>query len=241
MIKTIYILWFQGFENAPDIVKNCVNSWKYYNPDWNIILLDNNNLNQYIDLKELNLDFSNTNILDCHKSDIIRIILLKKYGGLWCDSTVFCNRPLNTWLENYIKEGFFAFDKPFSDRLISSWFLYGEKDNYIVDKWYSNTLKHFKMKYNPEIYFWFHYLFNTIYKVDNTFKEVWDKVSKLSANGPHILLNNYGFFNKINMNIKKEIDSHSIPLYKLTYKTNFKPYDESLNLYYLYSTINKIS
>jgi mannosyltransferase OCH1-like enzyme len=50
MIKTIFILWFQGFDNAPIIVKKCVDSWKHYNPDWNIILLDHTNLCKYIDL-----------------------------------------------------------------------------------------------------------------------------------------------------------------------------------------------
>ena len=49
--KNIYILWFQGFDNAPDVVKQCVNSWKYHNPDWNVILLDDTNLNTYINLK----------------------------------------------------------------------------------------------------------------------------------------------------------------------------------------------
>ena len=50
MIKIIYLLWFQGFDNAPEIVNKCVYSWKYYNPDWNIILLDHKNLINYINL-----------------------------------------------------------------------------------------------------------------------------------------------------------------------------------------------
>ena len=50
MIQTIYILWFDGFQNAPDVVKKCVDSWKYYNPDWNIILLDEDNYRQYVNL-----------------------------------------------------------------------------------------------------------------------------------------------------------------------------------------------
>ena len=47
MIKTIWILWFQGFENAPQVVKTCLKSWKRYNSDWNIIELDENNLEKY--------------------------------------------------------------------------------------------------------------------------------------------------------------------------------------------------
>ena len=97
MIKTIYILWFQGFDNAPEIVKKCVQSWKYYNPDWTIILLDNTNLNNYITLENYIIDIHNKNINHTALSDIIRVIFLKLYGGLWVDSTTFCNRPLNEW------------------------------------------------------------------------------------------------------------------------------------------------
>ena len=53
MIRTIYILWFQGFNNAPPVVKMCVKSWKYYNKKWNIVLLDNNNIKKYIDINEI--------------------------------------------------------------------------------------------------------------------------------------------------------------------------------------------
>ena len=51
MIKDIYILWYQGFDEAPDLVNKCVKSWKYYNPDWNIILLDETNYDKYTDIK----------------------------------------------------------------------------------------------------------------------------------------------------------------------------------------------
>ena len=124
MNKIIYIVWFQGFENAPDIIKKCVDSWKYYNPNYIINLIDNNNINNYIHLEDY-IDMSKKDINYTALSDIIRIILLSKYGGLWVDATTFCNKPLDEWLHDYIKNGFFAFDKPSSDKLISSWFIYG--------------------------------------------------------------------------------------------------------------------
>ena len=87
MIKNIYILWFQGFENSPDIIKKCVESWKHYNSDWNIILLDNNNLPNYLEL-DTYIDISSKNIELCHISDIIRLILLQKYGGVWVATSI---------------------------------------------------------------------------------------------------------------------------------------------------------
>lgn len=234
MIKTIYILWFQGFDNAPDIIKKCVDSWKYYNSDWNIILLDDNNLCKYLTLD----NYLCKNINKIALSDIVRIILLKSYGGLWVDATTFCNKPLNDWISNYIKEGFFAFDKPGPDRLLSSWFIYSEKDNYIIDKWYNSVIIYYNNRDTPHTYFWFHYLFGEIYNKDVIFKNVWDNVPKLSANGigPHYIHEN-GLFKNITPKIKKDIDTKITPLYKLTYKRNFPIYNESIIIYYLYSTI----
>ena len=238
MIKTIYILWFQGFDNVFEIVKMCVNSWKYYNPDWNIVLIDDNNLINYVNLKNYIPDIDNKSIEKCHLSDIIRSILLKLYGGLWVDATTFCNKPLNDWLPNYINEGFFAFDKPGPDRLISNWFLYSEKNNYIIDKWCNKTLEYYIINNKAHTYFIHHYLFGNLYKSDKIFKEIWDKVPKLSANGngPHYL-QEQGMFNNISIQNKLDIDNKITPFYKLTYKCNFPKYNENINLYYLYSTI----
>ena len=94
MNKNIYILWFQGFENSPEIIKRCVESWKHYNPDWNIILLDNTNLSNYINLEEY-IDITNKDINYTALSDVVRVALLNVYGGLWVDATTFCNKPLN--------------------------------------------------------------------------------------------------------------------------------------------------
>jgi hypothetical protein len=238
MNKTIFILWFQGFEKSPEIIKKCIQSWKYYNSDWNVIMIENDNLVNYININE-HIDMTNKNINYTALSDIIRIILLKKYGGLWVDATTFCNKPLNEWLPSCITEGFFAFDKPGNDRLVSSWFLYAEKDNYIVNNWFNLTIAYYKMNNSPHTYFWFHYLFGDLYNSDNRFKEIWDKVPKISANslGPHYLQEK-GMFNSLTFETKENIDNKLTPLYKLSYKCTFPLYDEKINIYYLYSTIN---
>lgn len=239
MNKSIFILWFQGFDNAPDLVHRCVSSWKYYNPDWNINLLDNSNLSKYIQIYDHISDISNIN--NTALSDVVRVLLLKKYGGLWVDATTFCNKPLNDWLTEYIHEGFFAFEKPAPDRLLASWFLYADKDNYIIDKWLIEVINYYKIYDTPQTYCWLHYLFGDLYSSDTTFKEIWDKVPKLSANGqgPHYILE-HGFFNDITNDIKTTIDSKITPLYKCIYKMTFPEYNESKILYYLYSTIKSV-
>ena len=239
MIKNIFILWFQGFDNAPQIVKKCVESWKFYNPDWNIVLLDDNNLHKYVKLERYIINIKNKHIEKAHLSDIIRVILLNNYGGVWADSTTFCNKPLNDWLPKCIKNGFFAFSKPAHDRLISNWFLYSDKSNYIINLWRILTINYYRAHDKAHTYFIHHYLFNYLYNKNKIFREIWNRTPKLSANGlgPHYLqekklLNNFTY------KVKNDIDSKVTPLYKLTYRYDFlKKYNNQALLHHLFSTI----
>jgi hypothetical protein len=71
--KTIYILWLQGFINAPRIVRMCLNSWIRYNPDWTVVKLDKTNLEKYVDLSNYRQEVL-ANITNAALSDIIRIV-----------------------------------------------------------------------------------------------------------------------------------------------------------------------
>src|SRR5689334_21800932 len=102
MIRTLYIYWAQGFLVAPLVVKKCLLSWKTKNQGWTIIELDDTNLGNYLNLNQSVPGIDEKQISDTARSDIIRICLLKKYGGLWCDATTFCNIPLDDWLPQYI-------------------------------------------------------------------------------------------------------------------------------------------
>ncbi len=120
--RIIWFLWFQGIDKAPLIVQKCYLSWKRDNPDWNVILLHDGNLSAYIDIAAI-IEPNADNITRQAQSDIIRINLLQKYGGVWVDATCYCCQPLDKWLSDYLDTGFFAFRDPGPDRPIASWFL----------------------------------------------------------------------------------------------------------------------
>ena len=158
MIKKIFIYWGQKFINAPIVVKQCLLSWKLENPTWDIIELDDTNLQKYIDIKNEIPNMEKKNITKASYSDIIRIFLLEKYGGCWCEATLFCNKSLDKWLINHISSGFFGFCNPSHDRLIASWFLYCEKNNYIIKEWKKITINYWINHNEKDHYYWFHHL-----------------------------------------------------------------------------------
>lgn len=126
--NVIWTMWWQGEENAPAIIKHCINSMRKNNNGHPVIVLDENNWNQYVRLPDIIMDRYKTgktdnNVLknivldETHLSDIIRCLLLIQYGGLWMDASIYVSSPIDeklfqeTWStlgqdnENYIGKG----------------------------------------------------------------------------------------------------------------------------------------
>ncbi|UNL60918.1 capsular polysaccharide synthesis protein [Limosilactobacillus mucosae] len=94
--ETIWIMWWQGYNNAPNLVKACINSVKINNKNHNVIIITQENFKDYVMLPNFILKkFENGYISITHLSDIIRVLLLYNYGGLWIDSTVLNISSIN--------------------------------------------------------------------------------------------------------------------------------------------------
>ena len=103
--RIIWQYWGQGFDNAPAIVQQCTKSVDRYASDWLVIRLDDNTLSEYLEIP----DYISKK-RDCFShaffSDVLRLMLLKVYGGLWLDSTVMLSGHVN---EEYLAGDFFVF------------------------------------------------------------------------------------------------------------------------------------
>lgn len=146
--KKIWILWFQGYENAPELVKTCINSWVRLNPGWDVVILDSNNITDYVS-EDLSICASNGAGLS-QQSDLLRVLLLEKYGGVWADSTTLCLKSLDDWLFDAEKNGFFAFYNDRKDRIVASWFLYSEKNNYLITELRRKYQKYWEENFFPK-------------------------------------------------------------------------------------------
>ena len=91
----IWIMWYQGINNAPPLVKACLQSVLINRAKHPVYLVDESNLNKYIELPDYILQKFYAKKFDItHFSDIVRMALLSKHGGYWIDSTYFVNTPL---------------------------------------------------------------------------------------------------------------------------------------------------
>jgi hypothetical protein len=99
--KIIWIYWAQGIDTAPDLVKVCYNRLKAFNKEYKVVLIDNNNISEYISIPEyIYQKVEKKKITLTHFSDIIRIHLLAEYGGIWMDSTVFIGESFSDFINN---------------------------------------------------------------------------------------------------------------------------------------------
>lgn len=134
--RTIWIMWYQGLEEAPLIVKRCISSIERYKPKgYNIVILSAANLSQYVEIPEyILLALEEGNMSLTHFSDLIRLYLLVEYGGIWIDSTVYlCGE-----VPAFMYTGLFLFNNVSVTAVPviknSSWWISAEKNDYILSK-----------------------------------------------------------------------------------------------------------
>lgn len=88
---TIWFCWLQGIENAPLLVKRCLESLQKNLPDKKIIVIDSSNLGEYVSMPAYIMDKWAKGIIgNAHFSDMLRLELLIQRGGCWIDATVLC-------------------------------------------------------------------------------------------------------------------------------------------------------
>lgn len=88
---TIWFCWLQGIEEAPLLVKRCLESLRKNIPDKKIIVIDGNNLGEYVNMPDYITDKWQRGIIgNAHFSDLLRLELLIEKGGYWIDATVLC-------------------------------------------------------------------------------------------------------------------------------------------------------
>ena len=97
----VWVLWWQGLDAAPDIVKICVNSIKKNIGNRKLIILDENNYKDYTNLHpRYEKMLENGVISKTQFSDLLRLNLLYNRGGIWLDSTYLLTGNLPQYISD---------------------------------------------------------------------------------------------------------------------------------------------
>ncbi|MDG5493626.1 capsular polysaccharide synthesis protein [Niveispirillum sp. BGYR6] len=229
--KFIYILWLQGWDVAPEIAQSCRASWVIKNPCWKVHSIDLQNLNIFLPTDVVDQILSTPKEREA-LSDQIRLELLRHHGGVWVDATAMCALPLDDWLDEAGPGGFFAFSKPAPDRMLSTWFLAGKKESYIINKWRESAISYWSNRHSRDHYFWVHNLFAQNYQEDRIFKIHWDNVPKISAVHPfHFGPYSADLISPPPADIDRLLMNPPAPVFKLTHKFDIVPEEGSLFSY----------
>jgi hypothetical protein len=95
MSKIPNIIWTFWEGDKMDVVEKCIESWKFYNSSYKIIILNKSNYHNYIEDDIDSITHSKDSM--ARYSDYIRLCVLAKYGGFWLDASIICHNPF-TWL-----------------------------------------------------------------------------------------------------------------------------------------------
>lgn len=181
-------MWWQGEKEAPDVIRACWESKKRYLPH-NVkqIIITKDNYKEYIEIPDYIIEKVNTgNIRLTHLSDIIRAILLYKYGGIWMDAAVLMIGPMPENCLEYTLytrksyDGQYPYYARFSSDL--SWniqFFCAKSGNILFQFWMEAFFYYFKKNNKLKYYMTSDYFISI---ATNIFPQVREQLSKIPFN-----------------------------------------------------------
>lgn len=171
----VYVYWGQGFADAPPMVKMCEHQLRALNPPEDVVFLDDAlatrlaGIPQTVEQKIMH-----------HKrkySDVLRMALLSRYGGVWMDATCLTRARVLDVVPQILRSDFFAFE--YGNARICSWFLASTQGSYITTMM-REALYAYWMHHDRAVdYYVLHHLFESLYLHDDRFRDEWSHASAL--------------------------------------------------------------
>lgn len=197
----IWSCWFQGENdpNIPHVNKICLNTWKQLNPQSEVIILDEISLDHYMPEFRKIVAKSSLPRTNAAKSDLLRLLLLQKYGGIWVDASLLPMASTRLFLPYLMNDQqFFAYRfKPrvtpydlSGDRECVSWFIaVGKSNHHIINQWLERYLQFF-INADPYPFFAIHQSLADLYDGNLSIRNSIEKMRQMSEHIPHSLTDN---------------------------------------------------
>lgn len=187
----VWICWFQGMENAPALVQKCYASICENLADREIVLITAENMLDYVQFPDHILEkWRRGKITNTHMTDLLRLELLIRYGGLWLDATVLCTRKQEQIPGYYFDSDLFFYQclKPGRDghsHVCSSWLMSAKTNNKFLMAVRELCYEYWR-RYDEMIDYFLLHDFMAICL--ERYPEQWKRIVPCSNSTPHILL-----------------------------------------------------
>lgn len=176
-----WVCWWDGEEMMPPTVQLCYQSILRRANCQSVKLITKDNFQEYITVpKVIKIKFDQGMIPIQQFIDVVRVLLLKKYGGLWLDATIYLSDDLNMELNR----SFFSLKHNKESDFVSNgqWsvFLIGATADHPLFNFLSNAFLQYFEKYDFLIdYFLMDYLISI---ACNNINEINKDISDVSVN-----------------------------------------------------------
>ena len=212
----VWVFWLDGLSSAPEVVKICVRSVVENLSDKNVHILTEENYRDYVTFPPFIQEKIDSGVISkTHMSDLLRLELLIRYGGIWLDATVLCT---SSEVPAYMTDcDLFLFQdlKPGWDghcQRISNWMISSCTNHPMLRLTRALLYEYWRKNNSVEDYFIFHDFFEMAI---DAYPEEWSKVVPCSNSAPHILL--LRLFEPYSEQVWEAVKSMT-PFHKLTYK-----------------------
>lgn len=181
----IWTAWLQGEEKAPEVIRLTIESMRRHSNGHPVIVISNDNIEQYIQLPSvIKRKYLSGIIGHAHYADIIRMMILSKYGGIWLDATMFLHEPIENraFTSLFYSIGFDS-DLETNEKFVSKhkWIvrIIGGCENSQFLSIISAMLVSYWEEHNiPIDYFVFDYIIEVLYQRNDSFRSIVDNLKK---------------------------------------------------------------
>ena len=202
--NTIWQLWLQGEKNAPPIVAACFRSVEKFKGGHEHKILDADKLSKLINLPDyVEEKYRRGKISAQHYSDLARLELLYKYGGVWMDATCFMTAPMP---EHLTKLDFFVFHTGENGigsgySMFQNCFIVAKKGNPLIARWRQMCLEFWRSESSTPEYFFCQLMLRTLVLYNAEAAREYVKMPRLSQDPTHVFCHDsthdlYGKFDK---------------------------------------------
>lgn len=233
-----FSIWLQGEDQAPDIVKACFRNMRR-NLEQELVVIDKSTLFDWIELPEYIIDkWKEGKIGNAHFSDICRVELLYRHGGIWLDATDYLTAPIPQYI---MDSEFFVF---MAGSKINGWFSFiqncfirAHKGNPLLGLWREAIMNYWANEDGAVNYYVHQILFNLTVDQNPQAAALFSKMPKVEQDPTHVLW--YGHKDDVYDEARYAELCDNAFFHKTTYKwdKDYKPLPGTIGAYMIKSGI----